>query len=56
MGVFTITSIWAIFAYVWLYICLKVWTPEIITMEEGVLTLSYFILLIITAFAADKYN
>jgi len=56
IGVFTVTSIASVFAYVWLYICLVVWTPEFITMAEALLTLSYFVILIILAYGADKFN
>lgn len=56
LGVFFITSVWSLFAYIWLYICLAVWSPEEITIEESVITLVFFCLLIITAFGADKYN
>jgi solute carrier family 8 (sodium/calcium exchanger) len=52
--VVAITSLWSVFAYVWLLIVLSVWTPDEVTMEEAILTLSFFICLITTAFAADK--
>jgi len=55
-GVFLITSVWSVFAYVWMYICLSLWTPEIITIEEGVITLIFFVLLVVTAFGADRYR
>lgn len=55
-GVFAITSIWSLFAYIWMYICLSLWTPNIITIEEGAMTLVFFVLLIVTAFGADRYN
>jgi solute carrier family 8 (sodium/calcium exchanger) len=56
VGVFAITSLWSVFAYVWLLIVLSIWTPDEVTMEEAILTLSFFICLITTAFAADKYK
>lgn len=56
IGVFTITSIASVFAYIWLYVCLVVWTPEVITLAEALLTLSFFIILIILAYIADKFN
>jgi Ca2+/Na+ antiporter len=34
VGVFFITSLWSVFAYVWMYIVLQVWTPEIVTIHE----------------------
>ncbi len=56
MGVFTVTAIFSVFAYVWLFICLSVWTPDEISMVEAVLTLGFFFVLIVLAFAADKYR
>jgi solute carrier family 8 (sodium/calcium exchanger) len=56
MGVFAITSISSIFAYVWLFIVLGVWTKDQVTMVEAVLTFGFFFVLIILAYAADKIN
>ena len=56
LGVFATTSVFSIFAYVWLYVCLEVNTPGEVTTTEAWLTLIYFFLLVILAFAADKYN
>ena len=56
MGVFLTTAVFCIFAYVWLYIVLAVWSKDYIELAEAILTLVFFILLVILAFAADKYN
>lgn len=56
MGVFMTTSFFSIFAYCWLYICLSVWTPEIVTRVEAWITLVFFFILLILAFGADKYK
>jgi len=32
-----------------------VWTPEVVTVEEGALTIVWMVLLIVLAYAADKY-
>ena len=56
MGVFVTTGIFSIFAYIWLFICLDINSKDEITMTEAVLTLAYFFILLILAFAADKYN
>ena len=56
MGVFAITSIMSVLAYVWLYIVLKAWTPEEVTIIEAVLTLVYFVVLVGLSYAADRYN
>ena len=55
-GVFAITAIFSVFAYLWLFICLSVWTPDEITLVEAVLTFGFFFVLIVLAFAADKYR
>jgi hypothetical protein len=44
------------FAYIWLYICLKINTPGYVTVGEGWVTLSFFFILIIFAYTADKIN
>lgn len=56
MGVFITTAIFSIFAYVWMFIVLKIWTPNVVKIEEAILTLIFFILLVVLAFAADRYN
>ena len=56
LGVFTITSISSVFAYVWMLIVLTVWTPQYVTIIEGVLTLLYFGVLILFAYCADRYR
>lgn len=56
MGVFATTAAFCILAYVWLFIVLKVWTPDQVTIAEAVLTILFFIILIILAFMADRFN
>jgi len=56
MGVFTITTVASVFAYVWLFICLGVWTKDRITLIEAILTFLMFFLLIGAAYTADKVN
>jgi solute carrier family 8 (sodium/calcium exchanger) len=55
-GVFAVTSIASLFAYIWLYLVLSSISPGFVTMAEGWLTLAYFFLLIIFAYWADKLN
>lgn len=55
-GVFAVTSIASLFAYIWLYLCLSSVTPGYVTMSEGWLTLVFFFLLIIFSYMADKLN
>jgi solute carrier family 8 (sodium/calcium exchanger) len=56
IGVFGVTAIMSIFAYAWLYICLIARTEGIVTQEEAWLTIMFFFILVVMAFAADKYN
>ena len=55
-GVFAVTSIASLFAYIWLYLCLSSISPGYVTMVEAWLTLSFFFFLIIFAFWADRLN
>ncbi len=54
LGVFTVTCTAAMFAYIWLFMCLQVITPDEITLLEACLTLSFFFILVILAFIADQ--
>ena len=49
-----ITVFASLFAYLWIYICLSVWTPGVVTIPEALLTLSFSFILIITAYLADR--
>jgi len=52
MMVFTITTTWAVLAYMWLYYVLM---DKKVSNIEAYLTLAYFFVLLGMAFAADKY-
>ena len=54
MGVFFITTVSSVFAYIWLFICLEVWSPDKISLAEALITFAYFWILLICAFIADK--
>lgn len=54
VGVFVITSIASLFAYVWMFVTLQVWTPGYVTVIEALLTLFFFFLLIGCSYAADR--
>jgi len=54
VGVFVITSIASLFAYIWMFITLQVWTPGFVTVIEALLTLFFFFLLIGCSYAADR--
>ncbi len=58
VGVFAITSVASLFAYIWLYLTLKEIGPiaEVVDLMEAWLTLAFFFILIGMAFAADKLN
>ena len=53
LGVFFTTSVFSLFAYIWLYICLQ---DDEIDIVEAWLTFVFFFLLVILAFLADKFN
>lgn len=54
LRVYAVTATFSLFSYSWMYICLEVWTPFVVTVAEAWLTLFFFFLLVGTAFAADK--
>ena len=53
MGVFSITSFFSIFAYLWLFYVLY---DQVVEVWEAWLTLIFFFILVGLAFGADKYN
>jgi solute carrier family 8 (sodium/calcium exchanger) len=54
VGVFFVTSVFSIFAYIWLYTCLVLTTEGVVTIKEAWLTLIFFFILVGLAFMADK--
>jgi len=56
VGVFFTTSVFSVFAYIWMYLCLQVYTPERVTIAEANWTFGYFFILLVLAFSADKIN
>jgi solute carrier family 8 (sodium/calcium exchanger) len=54
MEVFYVTAFASVFAYVWLYIVVASWTPDIVTVEEAFLTFLFFPFLLGIAYCADK--
>ncbi|MQM02581.1 hypothetical protein Taro_035347 [Colocasia esculenta] len=54
LGVWLVELFWSFWAYVWLYIILKVWTPNVVTIWEALLTVLQFGLLLLHAYAQDK--
>ncbi|PRQ26392.1 putative sodium/calcium exchanger membrane region [Rosa chinensis] len=54
IGVWLVELFWSFWAYIWLYIILEVWTPNVITLWEALLTVLQYGLLLIHAYAQDK--
>ena len=54
--VFLCTSIWSLFAYVWLYLMIAVISKGIIDIWEGALTLAFFVIFILNAYLIDIYG
>lgn len=53
-GVFLVTSFFAIFAYIWMFIVLSVSSPNVMDLWEAALTLLFFPMLVVIAYIADK--
>ncbi|XP_033928081.1 sodium/calcium exchanger 2 [Melopsittacus undulatus] len=54
LRVFFVTASWSIFAYVWLYLILAVISPGVVQVWEALLTLIFFPVCVVVAWAADK--
>ncbi|XP_053191345.1 sodium/calcium exchanger 3 isoform X2 [Scomber japonicus] len=54
LRVFFITAGWSIFAYIWLYMILAVFSPNEVQVWEGLLTLGFFPICVILAWVADR--
>ena len=54
VGVFVITATASLFAYIWMFLCLAVFSEDEIEIWEAVVTLVFFFILITAAFIADK--
>jgi solute carrier family 8 (sodium/calcium exchanger) len=54
INVFILTTVFSLFAYVWLVIILIVISPNIVELWEAVLTFIFFPLLVILAYATDR--
>lgn len=54
LGVWIVELFWSFWAYIWLYIILEVWSPNVITFGEALLTVVQFGLLLVHAYAQDK--
>jgi solute carrier family 8 (sodium/calcium exchanger) len=54
LGVFAVTTSASMFAYIWMWVCLQGITKDQIDLWEALLTLFFFVVLVVAAFAADK--
>ncbi|XP_060551494.1 sodium/calcium exchanger 2-like isoform X6 [Ruditapes philippinarum] len=53
-GVFLLTAIWSMLAYIWMLIVVRYWTPGVITPVEAWITLGYMPLFVFLAYMQDK--
>eukprot|EP00927_Polykrikos_kofoidii_P005262 TRINITY_DN12095_c0_g7_i1.p1 TRINITY_DN12095_c0_g7~~TRINITY_DN12095_c0_g7_i1.p1 ORF type:complete len:1028 (+),score=179.75 TRINITY_DN12095_c0_g7_i1:91-3174(+) len=53
MSVFYITTVFSLFAYFWLVIVISFNTPEVVDVEEALLTFIMFPVLVLVSYAAD---
>ncbi|XP_030587709.1 sodium/calcium exchanger 1-like [Archocentrus centrarchus] len=54
LRVFFVTATWSVFAYIWLYLILAVFSPGVVEIWEGLLTLFFFPLCVGFAYVADR--
>lgn len=54
LRVFFVTASWSIFAYIWLYLIIGVFSYGRIDVWEGVLTFLFFPITVLTAYVADQ--
>jgi solute carrier family 8 (sodium/calcium exchanger) len=54
LGVFAVTSLASLWAYIWVFICLSVSSENEVTLSEGWWTLIFFFMLIVFAYTADR--
>ncbi|KAM6949284.1 sodium/calcium exchanger 1-like [Aplochiton taeniatus] len=54
LRVFFVTAAWSIFAYIWLYLILSVFSPGEVEVWEAVLTFMFFPLCVVQAWVADR--
>ncbi|XP_061534848.1 sodium/calcium exchanger 1-like isoform X5 [Phycodurus eques] len=54
LRVFFVTATWSVFAYTWLYLILAYFSPGIVEIWEGLLTLFFFPVCVSFAYVADR--
>jgi len=53
ISVFAVTATFSVFAYLWLIVILVMWTPDVVTPIEGLLTIVFLPILVWLAYLAD---
>ena len=56
LAVFAVTSIFSLFAYIWMFYVLSVNSPGKVEMWEAVLTCVFFVILLTVSYATDRLN
>jgi len=56
LGVFAITGVASMIAYLWMFIVLQINTPDYVDLWEAIVTFVAFIVLVLLAYCADIYN
>ncbi|KAG1940554.1 solute carrier family 8 member 4a [Pimephales promelas] len=54
LRVFFVTAAWSVFAYIWLYLILSVFSPGVVEVWEAVLTFLFFPICVLQAWIADR--
>jgi solute carrier family 8 (sodium/calcium exchanger) len=54
LPVFLLTSFWATLSYIWLFLVLTVISPDEVELWEAIVTCVMMLLLVLTAFGADR--
>ena len=53
LWVFAVTTIFSLWAYIWMYICVA---DQYVSITEGIVTCVFFVLLVLISYIADKLN
>lgn len=53
LRVYVTTCIWSLWAYIWMIVVYRWWTPDEVTLVEALLTLGFFVMLLLCAWVVD---
>ena len=56
VAVFGVTSIFSLFAYIWMFFVLSVNSPEKVELWEAIVTLVFFVILLTVSYGTDRLN